>query len=260
MDCLKTILGSLLLVGVLYNGAARADRQAVVRIPDHHWPPYFTQSDEFSHHQGYAMDKIRYCLADMNVKVKRVPSSIKRTEYLLRRGSVDLWVMSNRDGREEWLEFGRIPVFEDGYAIFRATFSLLRFKKLEDLNGLRVGTLLGLKISDGFQNWQKKMRPSQRAKEYSNVEGLLQKLINGQLDAAVTSIGPFYATAIDENVLDEITMVGRPLRQQGYFVVLSKKADHIKDKRAFLKKIDACLAAPENQALMKSLKTSYFGN
>jgi ABC-type amino acid transport substrate-binding protein len=230
-----------------------------ILIPDHSWAPYFTSSTLPAKEQGLAMNKIQFCLGEMNVEVKRVGSSIKRTEYLLRRGGVDLWVMSYRQGRGKWLEYSGVPLFSDGYAIFRSTYSLHKFDDLDDLRGLRVGTLLGLRVSDEFQAWKKGLKKQQRPVDYSSEQALLRKLINGDLDAAVTSIGPFYAAAAKDKVRDELTMTEPALSQREYFVVLSRKATRIKNKPEFLRVLDACLVAEKNQKNFKAIDARYLG-
>jgi len=229
-------------------------------MPDLSWKPYFYSAAEGKSEPGFAKEMLLHCFKKLEVNSKAIPSSIKRVEHLLKYGKADLWVMSYRQGREEWLEYGKIPLFVDGYAMFVHKNSLKSVSNLGDLNGLKVGTLLGLHVSKPYKEWHEQLEEHAKPLTFTSEEQLLKKLLTREIDVAITSVIPFLAYAELYSFTDDIQISGKPLRERNYYVVLSKNGKNISDQKLFLDKIDNCLIGLKNSPTMNNIRARYFSN
>ncbi|MDV7340323.1 transporter substrate-binding domain-containing protein [Terasakiella sp. A23] len=227
-----------------------------INMPDLEWMPYFIKAENQVSGQGYAMDMLQKCFDEDQIKVKHVATSMKRAMQLMRDGSLDLWVFSHRKGREDWLEYSEVPLLYDGYGVFVRADSDFKYTEMKDLIGLKVGTLLGLKVSDEFQQFNAQHGVS----HFSNERGLLLRLIQGHIDVAVIGMGAFSAVAKLENALDQIKLSGKPIRAKNYFATVSKRSKNITDRKAFLRDLDNCLSRLKSSIFIDGLYETYFAN
>lgn len=247
----------LVIIPFLLTNSIFAQNPKKILMPNVSWNPYFFSTDESKHKRGYAMEMLQHCFSEVDIKTTLIPSVVKRTEHLLKHGRIDIWVMSHRSGREEWLDYGKEPIFEDGYAMFVSSNSSINVNSVNDLNGLKVGSLLGLHVTQAYQEWKAKQPAHRRPIDFPNEEKLLKKLLDNQIDVAVMSIVPFQAYAKQHNASSQIKMIGQPLRLKEYFAVLSKKGKNIPNKKAFLKVLDQCLKTLKRSNHINQIRKRY---
>ena len=86
---------------------------------------------------------------------------------------------------------------------------------LEDLQGKRVGSLANLKSSQRVQ-----ANKNIESKEFETTTKLLEGLLDGTVDAIVTSVNTLTKSARKEGVLDEISIVSPPLDKSEVAIAL----------------------------------------
>lgn len=220
--------------------SARAD--VVLTLPKLTWAPYFMHDGGQLGH-GYGVEVLDRCVARNGFSYRFIETSLNRSMHQLKEGALDFWVMSQRPGREDWLDYSGEPLFIDSYAMFVRQDFRGQIEQLSDLNGLRVGTMLGLKVSDDFQAYVAGLPKSLKPVEALDEKALLKRLEMGHIDVAVIGTAPFLATARRLNLSHQVKVVGKPLRQKPYYLVVSKKSSKLPDSRAFLVGFDLCLKA-----------------
>ena len=256
----KVIFGFLCIFGTLsfFSNHGKAQNPTTIIIPDISWEPYFFQAAPSPTRQGYAMEILQNCIDRQEIDIKRIPSAIKRTEHLLKHGGADLWVMSRRDGRDEWLDYSTEPLFEDGYAMFVRSDFNINVKDIKDLDNLRVGSVLGLHVTKPYQEWKARQPEHHKPLEVIHEQELLLKLINKKVDVAITSITPFLSYAKYHDVVKDIRISGKPLRVKSYYTVLSKEGKNIPKRKSFLRKLDQCIRELKKSSYIENLKMRYF--
>jgi len=213
--------------------------QLKIRVGGDIWRPYFL--DPKAEKPGFGHEIIRQCLDQTGYEPQYHNSNISRLINDLETGATDMWVMSKRPGREAWLYYTALPLFQESYGYISHQETEIEYRQLDDLKDKKVGLLSGVKVSKTFQQWVAEQPAQWRPQVDPSEEILVRKLVAKRLDVIVNTLNSIRFTARQLGVEDQLTFASQPIRTGDYYVVLSRKSTAVDDPEGFLGTFNECL-------------------
>lgn len=241
------------LLTTCFTGAAFSN-EIIVNDPD--WPPYFFKGESYQP-IGFAKEVLNACIDKSKYQVKFIYHPIKRMRDFMEKGKLDVHVYSYKPSRESFLLYGKEPIFKTSYRPFINKKAPFEIHSLNDLNGLRIGHLQGLKYSTEYLSYlEKRMQAGYVRSVTANVD--LVTLLHGQkIDVFVNTVDTVYWLATTLGMRDQIQAVDFDIQTKDYFVTLSKNGTAIKDKQAFLNDLDGCIKTLKQNGQYERIKQGY---
>lgn len=246
----------LLNLAIIFYSAGGFARSLTASAPD--WPPFFIHGS--SDRKGFAWEIFSNCASaiDPNVTFENYP--IHRMFRYMERGELDLNIMSFKKDRLASLAYGKEVLFENNYSVWTGAHIQRDIKKIEDLNQLTIGQMIGLRPSDQFRSWfEERLKDGERSKSYllNEPEQVIKMLANGRIDATVISSPEIDWRAKRLGLREKIRDTNFSLQKQDYFFVIAKESPYFKRDPRLLDKLDACVRSLKQSEQWQRLQEKY---
>ncbi len=228
------------IIGINANYEAFGQETKILSIVTSDWPPYIFWAKP-GEPVGIATELLGMCIPQTGYEIKIESYPVKRMFTYLEEGKVDVSVFSYKKEREEFLFYGKEPLFSSGYRPVVLAGKNIQIRTLQDFDKLRLGHLEGLKYSKEFYDYIESRRKKGDLLIATTEDSYLRMLLNNMIDIFVDTEGTTLWRAKEMNVLDKIRVLDFDIQTQNYFVVVSKKSPKIKDIPTFLQQTDECL-------------------
>ena len=185
--------------------------------------PYFMQNH--GRIEGLNVDVLREAAARLGIAIEFRAMPWRRLESELARpqGTVDCaFAMSRTPAREQYLEFGKVPLQPTEYALFvRQADMLLAIGKLDDLTGKVIGVRAGFRLPEDIAAGVAQGRWS--IAEVPTDAANFQKLALRRIDAVLAD-GVVGQYTVKQLKLEGIVRAAPPLARFDTYIVFRKNA------------------------------------
>ena len=246
----RTTFAALLLPAL----AAPAAAAEFIAMNGQVWPPYYLADGK---QPGFAREVLQVCIHQAGYELRTSPLTIDKMYDGLRLGYLDAHVMSYDPKREAYLIYGKVPLFSDAYRPVVRAGSGTQIKGLADFDPLKLGHLRGLRYSDAFHAYVQKRIDAGNIVQVDSNDELLRQLLRGSIDVYVNLAGTSRWLAKQMGALDKIVVLPYDVKKSDYFLAVSQKGTHIRDKKAFLQGFDECLRQMERDGRLGKLRARY---
>jgi len=212
----------------------------VVRVNDNDWPPYFF-SGNTDEPAGIGKELLERCLPNTGYKYEFNHLPIKRMWQGIQSGDLDINIFSHRPGRNQFLYYGKVPIYTASYRPIVRSKSPIEIGAIDDFDTLALGHLAGLKYSPDFLSYVEKRTENENIHVSNSNHSLMRMLLAGRIDVYVNTRDTVLWNAKRLGVSKEIKVLDYNIRSGDYYVTFSKQSPRVADKKAFLRLIDECL-------------------
>lgn len=227
-------------------------------LNDIDWPPYlFPQSKK--NLSGLGKDVLNVCLPKNNFTIKYIKLPVKRTHLYMQNGELDISLYSFKQQREEFLVYGKVPVFTAEYGFAVRADSEIDIQKTEDLADFRVGHLAGLSHTPEISKVIEQKRLNGELSEGNSIDAMFAQLLSStpRFDIMPNSKQTFYWRANSLGIADKIKVLDFTADYKEYFVTVSKNTKNISDISSFLADVDTCITNMRNNGEYNLLLKKY---
>ncbi|HET9239434.1 MAG TPA: transporter substrate-binding domain-containing protein [Oligoflexus sp.] len=225
-----------------------------INFPD--FPPYYFK-DSQGRRQGITTDTLSQCLNAIKRPFIFVDLPIERMQISMQEGFIDIHTYSYSEARESFVDFGHQELFRTEYRPFVRADSNISITKPTDFDSLRLGHIIGLRYSPMFMKYVEERRKARTVDEAASTEQNFRKLLAGRIDAFVNAVEPALYAAQRLGLKDQVKVLDWVAHDGHYFTAVSKKSQHIPDRIAFLRELDACLAQMKKDGSFCAIYRSY---
>lgn len=172
------------LLACLFGGnVASADPARTLILLTELWPPYVMRDDN-GKLMGADLELAQIVLAQLGYQTKIRALPWKRVLQQARMGNCDAVVdIFNTPERQNWLHFPEEPLSRSGEVLFYPLARPIRFERLADLKGLRIGIQAGYAYSQSFLADTGVVRVAMTGE--GNTVKQLHLMMTGRLDGVV---------------------------------------------------------------------------
>ena len=212
---------SLLLLMLVIHLPSHAQGDTI-RLASGEWYPYLTESMK---HKGAISHVVSEAFASQGVTVEYDFYPWMRTFQLTKSGVYDgspVWV--DMDGRDQFFMFSDIVVTGDN-VLFHLKLKPFQWQKLKDLEGKRIGLLLG------YSQPSIEMALNDSIERVASGKQNFAKLLRGRIDVFIIDKMVGYSTLRDNfsgYEANQITHHGKVLNSSQYRLMLSRKVENNK--------------------------------
>ncbi|SMF51747.1 substrate-binding periplasmic protein [Pseudobacteriovorax antillogorgiicola] len=232
------------LVFPLLLGFTEASGSSLVTAPlvvnDPKWPPFFYGGKQ-PQAPGFGKEILSSCLDSIDVPYKYRFFPIARNRVGMQQGTVDLNIYSFKPSREEFLHFGKEPLFELSYHPVSLKEQEVKIKRIEDFDQYRLGHQIGFRYSDEFLEYVNQRREKGTLDETNSNISNFRKLLQKRIDVFVSTTASIGSVSKDMGIQGEIEVLPFLIRRSPYYVAISRKSPRIKQPQLLLEKIDQCI-------------------
>ena len=240
----------LLLSGMLLGSRVHAEQTLVFGVMNIEFPPYQYIVD--GKQSGPDADIIREVFDRLpGYKLAYKVRPVKRVAKEIENGSLDLTAVFKTPQREKFALFTKTPIHWSTYKLATLKGNEFDFHKIEDLYGMRIGMMLGNKVSAEFDRAVEDGRlKANRVPSFEKTLQLLEKLRVRAVVGNVTII-QYYANKL--GFADKITILPQPIRAPKAFRFMISKNSGIKDPAALQQKLEAILSGMLKQGVFDEI-------
>jgi polar amino acid transport system substrate-binding protein len=185
---------------------------------------------------------VETCATSLHYETRFWPLPLDQLFSSLRSGVLDAHVLSHDPSRDGFLLYGKVPLFTDGYRPVVRAGSGIAIASLDDFDRLRLGHLSGLRYSAAnYHDYVRRRIDAGTVVQAESNEQLLRLLVDGKVDAFVGLASTTRWLAHSLGLSDRIAVLPFAIKTGDYFLAVSRKSTHVKDKQAFLDTFDRCV-------------------
>ncbi len=216
---------------------------AELNLNDIKWPPYFFPRLEAKLQQGIAKEILNICIAKQNYKINYKNLPVKRTHLYMQSGELDISVYSYKRDREEYVVYGKEPIFKIEYGFASSAVDNIQINQLSDIRQYRFGHLAGLSHTPELMEIVEEKRRSDQVSEGYDLDAMFGQLLATpqRFDIMANSKETFLWRARQLGIADEIKVHDFTIKVKPYYVTVSKSSKNIKNIEQFLNQVDQCL-------------------
>lgn len=213
--------------------------------------------DEDGVRKGILYDSIAEIVRRLGIEAKIELVPFNRMLHVLQNGTADATFMIYRNKeREKYLLYSRLPMSESSINVYTRRGKEFAVNDVKDLYNKKVGKQSGFFISAEFDQ-------AARAEKFTVDEAVhgdanLKKLVSDRIDCYVGGLqmSRYYIKRL--KLQGQISELTPPIVSgvQTYFA-LSKAGSRIKNKKAFLKKINETIKALYKDGTFERIQNSY---
>jgi len=211
----------LILVTLLWTNAIYAD---AITLVYHKFPPYEFQEDKKP--AGIMVDIVQTIFERVNVPMKLKFLPFKRALKETKEGKNDgLFILYKTPERMEYFDYTE-PVIHSPLVFFVRKDSNIKFQKLSDLKGLKIGIFRGYTYGAEFDNY-----PDYTLHPANSHESNMKKLILGRNDAYICDKTVGIISALKAEAMQELKILPNPYKVMTLYMVFTKgKHQNVIDK------------------------------
>jgi polar amino acid transport system substrate-binding protein len=256
---LQNVILSMVFVGVSFlTPICSAAEKIALDVNSVDWPPFFLDQKQTGQ-PGLARELLTLCINKPLYDVHFMQLPIKRTHHYMQTGQLDLAVYSFKPEREDFVWFGKEPMFhsEIGVAVKRDFIQPL--KNEVDLEPWRIGYLAGLGLTPTLAVLLAGKKHQKQAFEDYSMESLFDQLLAtpSRMDLVINSREALLWMSQLPNYQGKIKVLDFSIERKAYYLAVSKKSSKIKDPTEFLKQFDQCLQRMRAEGQYLRLLQSY---
>jgi ABC-type amino acid transport substrate-binding protein len=241
-------------------GAPAADVSAplpVLTMGFNEWPPYLYPPEHGKEATGLVRDVLDICVPAAGYRMRYQRSNVPEIFASLESGAFDLHVLSFKEDRARFLDYGAQPLFQAAYRPFVVDGSPIEIKQLSDFDGLRLGHKREMRYTDAFYAYLEGRRAQGTLTELAHEDDVLRALLGGQIDIAVMMLSTGMRRAAVLGLDRQIEVLDYDIKTASYPVAVSKASHRIADREDFLAKIDECINAMMDDGRMDAIFDRY---
>jgi ABC-type amino acid transport substrate-binding protein len=251
-------LKTLLFVAVLFLSRPIYGSPPVsVSIPD--FPPYYIY-DQLGRRSGFATEVIELCFKKLNLTPAFRQLPIKRMFRDMESGNLEVNIMSFKEDRTKFLQYGKVPVFHGEYIAFVHRSFKSDFRSLTDLDPLNLGELIGLKPSVDYRTYADRrlqQRDKGRITVVGNVDSLIKMLAKKRIDVFIANRAEIAWRAKELQLDDAIKATNYVLASQDYFWTVAKKSPVLRARPDTVGALDRCVHDLSHSSELAPLEKRY---
>jgi polar amino acid transport system substrate-binding protein len=211
-------------------------------LNDIDWPPYLFPESK-SHLPGLGKDVLNKCLPKNNFTIKYIKLPVKRTHLYMQSGELDISLYSFKKDREEFVVYGKVPVFTTEYGFAVRADSNIDIQKIEDLGNLTIGHLAGLSHTPEISTIIEQKRLNGQLSIGNSIDAMFAQLLSStpRFEIMPNSKQTFYWRATSLGITDKIRVLNFTADYKDYFVTVSRNSRNISDIAVFLADVDKCI-------------------
>jgi len=208
----KVMLFKLMLVALLWTNALYANS---ITLGYHAFSPYeFKLNDKPA---GIMVDIVQTIFKKVDVQLELKFLPFKRALTNVKKGQNDgLFILYKTPERMKYFDYTK-PLINSPLLFFVRKGSNIKFEKLSDLKGLKIGVMHGYTYGSEFDN-----SPYYTLDPGTSHEVNFNKLIKGRTDAYICDKWVGIYTALKENVMSELKTLPVPLKVMSLYMVFTK--------------------------------------
>ena len=250
---IRVITLILLLIYPLYSYSA------VLNLNDIKWPPYFFPNVEGSKQQGIAKDLINICIAESQYTISYKNLPIKRTHSYMRTGELDISVYSYKPEREEFVIYGKEPIFNSEYGFASRSEDNIQIKQLADIYNFHFGHMAGLSHTPELMRIIDEKRKNEQVTEAYNLDAMFDQLLATpqRFEVMANTKETFLWKAKQLGISDKIKVHDLVVAVKPYFITVSKSSKNIKNIDQFLHQVDRCLIKLKESGKYNTIINNY---
>ncbi len=221
------------------------------------WPPYLFPYGDGP--LGIAKDVLYACMEGQTTQITYLDLPVKRTEFYMRSGQLDLSLYSYKSSREDFLVYGKEPVFISEYGFAVSADRDISVNNLSGLNDLIIGHLAGLTYTPDLLQIVNQKREKGEIVEAYDIDLQLQQLISkpARVDIVPNSKQTFYWRAKELGISDKIKVLDFTIAKKPYFFTVSKASQNVADVDGFLAKLDECIIELREDGRYRQILSQY---
>ncbi len=233
---------ALLLMLLLPLSLPAKMAKGVIQVNDVDWTPFFMQGAR----KGFAHEILQAFLDDNHLSHAFILLPPPRTEAYMKSGEVDLCVYSRKKERENYVWFGREPLFSVDYRTAVRADSNLSFHSLEDLEPYRIGRTRGIAYIPEIASFLDRPGVASRTSMTKHLNAQVLMLVAGRIDALIEATSAVGWKAAENRVAHRIAFTRPALSTKPYYLTVSKDSKTLVDGPKFLATFDTWLKGFKN--------------
>ncbi len=244
---MKRCIFILTCIVTLYGWCDLPKRIHLVEDP---WPPYTYGEPSFEPTKGAVVEVLQHIFHTVELKLTLHPW--KRALLLAKEGKVDgLMLTIETKERQEDFIFSA-PLFYDEIVFITRADTILPYKGLHSLQGLKIGTVNGSKYSDEFQeailNQQIHIEPADEIQ--TNIKKLMSKRIDVMIASKIAFCSAHKELYKDKNY----TIISPSLKKIDLKIAITKQSPFAKH----MDTINQEIRRFKNDASYQQIRQRYF--
>jgi len=254
---------SLRLTALLYFSflitqceAKPVDVQQTVIINDANWPPFFFAGSRDKPY-GFAKELLISCESEVGSQFTFLHFPIERMHVYMRSGQIDSNVYSYKKDREADLIYGKEVLFTTQYKAVTRKESGLTITQLQDIDGLRIGHLAGLKYTEEFRNKLKQVEKKGKLVTVRKSEDLLTLLTKKRIDVFIEAKETVNWHSIEQGIDQQLAYSEFTLSTNKYYFTVAKNSKRVVEPDVFIDNLDLCLIKLKASSEYDRLKLNY---
>lgn len=226
------------------------DAPKSIHLVEDPWPPYTYGELSSAPQKGAVVEALNYIFKNVELKLTLYPW--KRALAMAKEGVVDGLMLTLETGeRKENFVFSD-PLFYDEIVFITRPDITLNFKDLHSLQGLMIGTVLGSKYSDEFQEAiRTKLIQTEPA---DNIETNIKKLMSKRIDVMIESKIAFCSALKDLHTDINYTVLSPAHKKIELKIAISKHSPFSKQ----MESINQDIARLKKDTSYKKIMQRYF--
>jgi polar amino acid transport system substrate-binding protein len=241
---MREIFFSLIFILCLTTSAAGEVKGRLLVVTDE-WAPYVIEENEVI--SGFDYEVMIAVFSRMGYTVDFRLYPWKRCIYMVETQRADAVLdASINETRKKTLFFPEENISKSSSVLFHLRGRKYSFEKLQDLKGLKIGTILGYEYNREFLAAEYFVR-----EPVENIEQNFKKLVLGRIDLFISnkSVGLFNAKNF--GYLEDIAYLPKTVSGGDNFVAFSRKPGHAELAQEFSRVLQAYKKTGEYRAILQ---------
>lgn len=232
------------------------ERRLRISAPD--YPPFYMDSSATGQ-MGYAKEISTLCAQRLSIAHEFVDLPITRMFKMMKKGELDLNIMSYKSDRAEFIEFGKVPIYQNRYVPFIRHDEARPVQSLEDLAPLRIGHYVGQRPSESYSTYlEQRLKANDDSVSIVNSnQSLIKMLAKKRIDVLVGEEVKVLWYAKQLGFDQQIKRSTWIIRSQDYFWALSKKSPLLSRVPDLVERLDHCVIALKDDGSLNRLAAHY---
>lgn len=230
--------------------------EQTVIINDANWPPFFFAGNRDKPY-GFAKELLITCECEVASQFTFLHFPIERMHVYMRSGQIDSNVYSYKKDREADLIYGKQALFTTQYKAVTRKESGLTITQLQDIDGLRIGHLAGLKYTEEFRNKLKQIEQKGKVITVRKSEDLITLLLKKRIDVFIEAKETVNWHSIEQGVDQQLAYSDFTLSTNQYFFTVAKNSKRVVEPEVFIDNLDLCITKLKASGEYDRLKLIY---
>lgn len=229
-----------------------------IKINDIKWPPFFFPKLE-GQYLGLGKELLSHCLNQETYSLDYLNLPVKRTHLYMKSGQLDIAVYSHKKSRENFVIYGKEPIFISEYGFVSVKTELVTIEKIEDLYKYKFGNLSGIAHTPEILKIIEEKRLHDEVTEGYDIDAMFGQMLTSppRFQVMANSKETFKWRAKQLGIADEVEVHPLTVAKKPYYLTVSKASNTIDNKKMFLENIDKCLVSAKQSGKYQEIASKY---